>query len=329
MRAIITGGTGFLGSRLAERLHRLGWDVTAAGRNEQAGQALSGQGIRFIRLDLRDREGVHRAVAGQDVIFHCAALSSAWGNYRDFYESNVLATEHLLHSARVHSVQRFVHVSTPSVYFNYKDQFDVAEDYVLPSRFASDYAATKYVAECRVRDAFAAGLPALIIRPRAIFGPGDPALFPRLMRANDRFGIPLVDGGNARIDLTYVDNVIDALLGCAHAPESLLGEVFNISNGEPVQFVDAVSRLFDQLGMVPRFRHISYRTANRLASGLESAYRLLRLRGEPPFTRYTIGVVSRSQTLDIGKARRMIGYEPQVSVDEGLARFAKWWLERP
>jgi nucleoside-diphosphate-sugar epimerase len=327
MKALVTGSTGFLGKRLAERLYGLGWDVTAVGRNEQAGIALSGAGIRFVKLDLRDREGVHRVVAGQDVVFHCAALSSAWGRYRDFYESNVTATEFLLDAARAHSVRRFVHVSTPSVYFNYTDQFNLTEDSELPSRFANDYTRTKYEAECRVRKAFAAGLPSLIIRPRAIFGPGDPALFPRLMRANDKFGIPLIDGGRALIDLTYVDNVVDALLCCSQASESALGETYNISNGEPVRFVDAVNRLFGKLGVTPRYRHLAYPTADRLAAGLETVYRLLRLRGEPPFTRYTIGVVSRSQTLDIGKAGRLLGYKPNVSVDEGLARFADWWRE--
>ncbi|WII40199.1 NAD-dependent epimerase/dehydratase family protein [Paenibacillus thiaminolyticus] len=163
-------------------------------------------------------------------------------------------------------------------------------------------------------------LSAIIPRPRALFGPGDRALFPRLMRANRERGIPLIDGGRALLDLTYVDNVAEALVCCARALESACGQVYNISNGEPIRFVDAVNRLFAEMG--PRYRRVPYRTAFGVAAGMEAMYRLFKLNGEPPLTRYSVGVVSRSQTLDIRKARQQLGYEPQVSLQEGFARFA-------
>lgn len=325
MKAVVTGATGFLGMCLARRLHQEGWDVTAVGRDKGRGALLTAYGIRFLPLDLCDKDAVVRAGERQHVVFHCAGQSTVWGTYADFHAGNVTATEHMIEAAQRHGAQRFVFVSTPSVYFDYTDRLDVGEDSELPARFANDYVRTKYLAEERVREAMKSGLSAIILRPRALFGPGDRALFPRLMRANRERGIPLIDGGRALLDLTYVDNVAEALICCASAPESACGQVYNISNGEPIRFIDAVNRLFAEMGETPRFRRVSYRTASGIAVGLEAVYRLLKLNGEPPITRYSVGVVSRSQTLDIRKAREQLGYEPQVSLQEGFARFAAWW----
>lgn len=328
MKALVTGGTGFLGMCLARRLQQSGWDVTAVGRDEGRGALLTAAGIRFLPLDLGDKDAVLRAGEQQHAVFHCAGLSTVWGKYADFYAGNVTATEHMIEAALRHRAQRFVFVSTPSVYFDYTDRLDVGEDSELPARFANDYARTKYMAEDRVREAMNRGLSAIILRPRALFGPGDRALFPRLMRANRQRGIPLIDGGRALLDLTYVDNVAEALLCCVKAPESACGQVYNISNGEPIRFVDAVHRLFAEMGETPRFRRVSYRTASGIAMGMEAVYRLLKVNGEPPLTRYSVGVVSRSQTLDIRKAKQQLGYEPQVSLQEGFARFAAWWKKQ-
>ncbi|WCF10892.1 NAD(P)-dependent oxidoreductase [Paenibacillus thiaminolyticus] len=325
MKALVTGATGFLGMCLARRLQQIGWDVTAVGRDQERGALLTSSGIRFLPLDLVDKDAVLRAGEEQQAVFHCAGLSTVWGRYADFYAGNVTATEHLLEAARRHGAQRFIFVSTPSVYFDYTDRFDVGEDSELPPRFVNDYARTKYMAEERVREAMNGGLSAIILRPRALFGPGDRALFPRLMRANRERGIPLIDGGRALLDLTYVDNVAEALVCCARAQESACGQVYNISNGEPIRFVDAVNRLFAEMGETPRYRRVPYRTAFGVAAGMEAMYRLFKLNGEPPLTRYSVGVVSRSQTLDIRKARQQLGYEPQVSLQEGFARFAAWW----
>ncbi|MDU5144241.1 MAG: NAD-dependent epimerase/dehydratase family protein [Paenibacillus dendritiformis] len=327
MKALVTGATGFLGMCLARRLHQTGWDVTAVGRDKERGALLTADGIRFLPLDLGDKEAVLRAGERQQAVFHCAGLSTVWGTYADFYAGNVAATEHMIEAAQRHGAQRFVLVSTPSVYFDYTDRLGVGEDSELPARFANDYVRTKYLAEERVREAMKDGLSAIILRPRALFGPGDRALFPRLMRANRERGIPLIDGGRALLDLTYVDNAAEALICCARAPESACGEVYNISNGEPIRFVDAVNRLFAEMGETPRYRRVPYRTAFGIAAGMEAAYRLFKLNGEPPFTRYSVGVVSRSQTLDIRKAREKLGYEPRVGLQEGFARFAAWWKQ--
>jgi nucleoside-diphosphate-sugar epimerase len=154
---------------------------------------------------------------------------------------------------------------------------------------------------------------------------GDTAILPRLIRANNRTGIPLIREGKASIDITYIDNAIDALLLCQSAPDSLLGRTFNITNGEPICVADLLDRLFSRLGYPCRLRPISYRTADWTASAMESISNLLLGGKEPILTRYTVGLLAFSQTLDITAAVRELGYQPHISIESGLDTFAQWW----
>lgn len=326
-RALVTGATGCLGRNLAVRLASEGWEVTAMGRDSGLGQSLQSEaeGIRFVRGDLRDKHAVEQACQGQDAVFHCAALSSPWGAYREFYGSNVEGTQNVADACLRSGVQRLIHVSTPSVYFGYVSRHMIHEDDPLPPRPANHYAATKRLAEQAVLQAHAEGMPSIIIRPRAIFGPHDRTLFPRIVAANAKSGVPMIDGGQAEIDLTCVDNVVDALLLCWKADEQALGRAYNISNGDPRPFKDVVADLFSMLELPLRTRRISLRTAYGAAAVLEGVHRLLPFLGEPMLTRYTVGSLAVTQTLDINDAKRKLGYTPRLSVDEGLRKFADWW----
>jgi len=325
-KAMVTGATGFLGQHVCMRLNQMGWQVTALGRNEDAGVKLEAQGIVFVQADLRDEEAIIRACAGQDAVFHCGALSSPWGPYREFQAINVDGTKHVAAGCLQHEVQRLIHISTPSIYFdNRHDRLGVREDAPLPSRPVNAYAATKLMAEQAVFQAFASGLSGLILRPRAIFGPLDRSLLPRLMRANESGGVPLFRGGNVKLDLTYVDNVVDAMLLGWEAPQQALGQAYNITNGEPAILRDVLKELFAMMDIPLRTREIPYSAAYGAAALMEWSHRLLPMLGEPPLTRYSVGVLARSQTLDIGLARERLGYIPQVSLQEGLKAFAEWW----
>ncbi|WP_262677595.1 NAD-dependent epimerase/dehydratase family protein [Paenibacillus sp. J5C2022] len=325
--ALVTGATGFVGKRLAGTLQRKGWQVTAFGRNEVAGKELEDAGITFIKGNLAHREIVMEACRDQDVVFHSGALSSPWGAYQQFYDSNVLGTKHIVEGCREGGARRLVHVSTPSIYMNYRDRLNVAEDSPLPRKAANHYAATKRVAEEIVQQAHIEGLPAIIIRPRAIFGPGDTTLLPRLIRANDEGGVPMFRGGRIMMDLTYVDNVVHALLLCADAPESALGAAYNITNQEPVILLEVLERLFRVLDKPLKRRKVPYPLAYGLAGLLEWKARLLGSEKEPLLTRYSVGALGRHQTLDNTRARNALGYMPQVSVEEGIVRYAEWWKQ--
>lgn len=324
-KALVTGATGFLGQHVCMRLSRMGWKVTGLGRNESAGAKLEEQGIRFVRADLRDEESVVRACAGQEAVFHCGALSSPWGPYRDFEAANVDGTRHVAAGCLKHDVRRLIHISTPSIYFDNRDRLDIRENDPLPVKPVNAYAATKLLAERVVFQAFEDGLPGLILRPRAIFGPLDRTLLPRLMRANESQGVPLINGGDALLDLTYVDNVVDAMLLGWGAPQGALGQAYNITNGEPAMLRDVLKELFAGMGTPLRTRNVPYPVAYGAAAFMEWSHRLLPALGEPALTRYSIGVLARSQTLDIALAREKLGFAPRVGLSEGLRAFAEWW----
>ncbi|MBB3109687.1 nucleoside-diphosphate-sugar epimerase [Paenibacillus phyllosphaerae] len=307
------------------RLSQLGWNVTGLGRNEAVGARLEAAGVRFVQADLRDAAAVARACAGQDAVFHCGALSTPWGDYREFQAVNVGGTRNVVDGCRKHGVQRLIHVSTPSIYFDYKDRIGIRESDALPAKPVNAYAATKLQAEHVVQEAFAQGLAGLILRPRAIFGPLDQAVFPRLMRANESQGVPLFRAGNVALDLTYVDNVVDAMLLGWEAPQEALGLAYNISNGEPVMLRDVLNELFAMMGTELRTRAIPYSVAYSAAALMEWSHRLLPKLGEPPLTRYSVSVLAYHQTLDITLARELLGYDPRIGLSDGLKAFAEWW----
>ncbi|TCS96857.1 NAD-dependent epimerase/dehydratase family protein [Hazenella coriacea] len=325
MKALVTGTTGFLGYALATRLHQMGWQVTATGRNQSIGEELVQQGISFVPADLNDQPSVMNLCQGQEVVFHCAALSSPWGPYQRFYEANVLGTRHIIQGCQEQQVKRLVHVSTPSIYFRFKDQLNISEQDPLPAQKVNAYAETKWLAEQEMDQAFQDGLSVVTIRPRALFGPRDQAIIPRLLKANEQRFIPLINGGQVWLDVTYVENVVDACLLCVESPTSTLGKKYNITNGEPMLLIELLEKVFAQLDQPMRTKKISFPTAYRLASMLEFLAKTIGFGKEPTLTKYTVGLLGMSQTLDISAAKTELGYQPRISIEEGLEEFIRWW----
>jgi nucleoside-diphosphate-sugar epimerase len=324
MKVLVTGATGFLGKALARRLQSRGDEVTALGRNTIVLAELEKEGIRPCRADLADGETIKAACHGHDVVFHAGALSSAWGPARLFYEANVIGTQNVIAGCEAARVRRLVYVSTPSIYFRFESRLDVREDAPLPAVAVNEYARTKLLAEQEVDRAFTRGLPVISIRPRAIFGEGDNAILPRLINRLQTGHMRVIGDGQNITDLTYVENVVDALLLCANAPEALLGYKYNITNGEPLPLWDLIRKVCEALGYEFPRRRISYPVALGLATGMEMVNSLLPGRPEPLLTRYMVGVLAKSTTLDISAARRDLGYAPRISVEEGFQRFMLW-----
>jgi nucleoside-diphosphate-sugar epimerase len=171
-----------------------------------------------------------------------------------------------------------------------------------------------------VQAAISQGLPAIIIRPRGIFGVGDLALLPRLLRASRSTGVPLLRSGRFWTDLTYIDNLIEALLLCREQNQELNGKIYNISNGEPIYFSDLLKLIGKQLDGGLRLKPMSRPVAYGIAAGLEVGHWVLRLAQEPVLTRYMVGVLGYSQTLDISRAKEELGYAPAVSLADGISR---------
>ncbi|MEW6404018.1 MAG: NAD-dependent epimerase/dehydratase family protein [Chloroflexota bacterium] len=320
MKALISGGTGFLGGKLARRLQSMGWDVTALGRKPAALGELQSQGIKAMRADLENQAEIIDACRGQEIVFHCGALSSPWGRAKDFYAANVLGSENVIRGCMDANVQRLVHVSTPSIYFRFTPRLNVREDAELPKP-VNAYARTKRIAESKIDQAHADGLPVITIRPRAIFGPGDTSILPRLLQRLEAGRMRIIGDGSNISDLTYVENVVDALILCAGAPVNTLGRKYNITNGEPVLLWPMIERLCKALKLKYPTRKLPYSVAHNLAWILESIYRFLPGQPEPPLTRYSVFVIAQSATLDISAARRDLNYSPRISVEAGVEEF--------
>jgi nucleoside-diphosphate-sugar epimerase len=323
MKVLVTGATGGLGRNLVERLHRDGHDVVATGRNRAVGAALSAHGIRFVVADITDMRAMVPLMKGREVVFHCAALSSPFGKAKDFYAANVTGTE-VIAIATAYNQARLVHVSTPSIYFDYRHRYNISEFEPLPRVFANTYAATKYEAEQRVlANVRSAGLSAIILRPRGIFGPHDQVLFPRILNAAKDGVVPLINGGQTVLDLTYVDNVVDAMLQAAEAHHINQGEAFNITNGQGVILGEALKTVFEHLGLPFKTKQVPYAVAKLAVEAWELQARITGR--EPRLTRYSLGVLRYDQTLDITRAKNNLGYAPKVSIADGLRRFAEWY----
>lgn len=324
MKIAITGATGFLGSHAARILGSRGHQITALGRNVEKGRKL---GVNFISGALSDSEMLERAFAGQDAVVHSAALSSPWGRPEEFYSANVIGTENVLKAARKAGVKRVVHISSPSIYVDFTDRENIREDAPLPEVPLNDYIRTKKIAEQKVDQAVREGLSVVTLRPQGIFGPGDEAIFPRIIRIARRGRFPMIGSGRNRIDITYVENVVDAIDCALEAPESRSGKKYNISNGEPVLNYEVIETILKKIGISFQFKRVPFQVAYGIGAAMEFTSRTLLNYKEPLLTRYSACVLAKSRTLSIDAARADLGYVPRVSVDEGVRRFVDWWRE--
>ncbi|MEA2328019.1 MAG: hypothetical protein QOE68_2978 [Thermoanaerobaculia bacterium] len=311
---LVTGATGFLGGHLARTLATKGFTIRALGRKPSVLAELSRRGIETQEIDLRDRDAIAAACAGIDVVVHAGALSAPWGRRSHFFDINVSGTEHVIAGCLRHGVSRLVHVSSPSVIFNGNDVVDATEDAPFPRRFLSLYSLTKKLAEDAVRGATA--LETVIIRPKAIFGPGDTALLPRLLAAGRAGRLPQIGDGINLVDLTYVDNVVHALTLAVIQPDAA-NRTFTITNGQPVLLWDVIRRMLAAAGCSIG-RRIPYSIAYAAAALMEAHARLTGT--EPLLTRYSVTILARTQTYCIDAARRWLGYEPIVTMEDGLDR---------
>jgi len=319
MRILVSGAAGFIGSHVVRRLAAAHHTVIAIGRQSK-GSSQGEHRVADLATDFLDP-----LLEGCDAIVHCAARAAPWGERTLFWRDNVLATERLLDAARrAGTVRRFVQISTPSIYFRYQNGENIAEAFMPPKRWPTYYAETKWVAECRVREAPMLG--PIILRPRAVFGPGDRAIVPRILAAVQRGVLILPNGGKALIDITCVDNVASAVEHALIADRECEGRAFNITNGEPLQVRDILTRLFSALKISVRFRSIPISLALMAARASEAMAKLRVGRPEPRLTTYGVGLLGYTQTLSLEAARIGLNYSPMVTINQGLERYAGWWL---
>lgn len=318
MNILVTGGTGFLGQHLVRALLLEGYVVRLMGRNlgSHDVQELLAAGAEPVKADLRDHAAVVEACRGAEVVFHVGALSAPWGLRSEFFSTNVEGTRSVIEGCRVHDVKRLVYVSSPSVVFDGRDQHDLGDDAPYPRRFASVYSLTKKLGEDLVNRA-APHIQTVILRPKAMFGPGDVALLPRLITAARRGRLPQIGNGLNRVDLTYVDNVVHALLLSLSAPQAV-GKTYTITNDEHPLLWEVIRYALDYLGLSTQLRRVPLPVAIAAAGAMEAVAAVTGK--EPTLTRYSAAILARTQTYNIEGARSDLGYAPQVSFAEGMQR---------
>jgi len=318
---LVTGGTGFLGRRIVERLLSQGRSVAVAGRTPAPD--LEARGVRFIRAALEDAAGMAAACRGMEAVYHVAAKVGVWGRHGDFYRANVLGTRAVIEGCRTHGVRRLIHTSTPSVVYNGRDLAGVDESLPLTTSCPSPYPLTKAAAEAEVLAAHGPGLSTVALRPHLIWGPGDPHLVPRILERARSGRLRIVGEGKNRVDMVHVENAADAHVAAERAisrqGSPAGGRAYFITNGEPVVLWEWVNGLLAALGEPPVTRKISLTAASALGRACEIAWSLLPVAAEPPMTRFIAAELAKDHWFDISAARRDLGYVPKVGMREGTA----------
>ncbi len=324
MKALVTGGGGYLGGAIVRALLARGDSVRSLARGDYP--QLAKLGVETVRGDLGDAATVSEAARGCEVVFHTAARTGIAGTRAQFERVNVEGTRNVLEACRAQRIERLVYTSTPSVVSAGGEVEGVDESAPYPERFEAEYPRTKAIAERLVLAANGPELRTVALRPHLIWGPGDTQLVARIVARAKAGRLRLVGDGKALIDVVFVDNAAEAHLLAADrlGPDSpVAGKAYFITQGEPVAVATMINAILAAAGLPPETRTIPPRAAWLAGWMLELVHRAFRPDQEPQMTRFVAKQLSTPHWFDISAARRDLGYSPRVSTEEGLRRLAE------
>jgi nucleoside-diphosphate-sugar epimerase len=320
MKILVTGGGGFVGGYVVERLLSRGYEVRSIGRSPQPG--LKAKGVEVICADLTDAAAVRAACVGVDAVFHVAAKAGVWGSWASFYEPNVIGSRNVVAACQAEGVERLVYTSTPSVVFNRQAISGAGEEMPYGRDWLCNYAHTKAIAEEETLASTSASLKIVALRPHLVFGPGDPHLLPRVIESVAKGRLKIVGKGDCRVDVSYVGNVADAHLNAFDAlearPETVSGKAYFISQGEPVELWPWLNHILESLGHPPLQKRMPLPLAYSAGAVAELLWRTFSLSGEPPITRFIAVELAKDHFFNIQAARDQIGYEAATSMSDAL-----------
>ncbi len=324
-RVVVTGGGGFIGSAVVRRLLAAGDRVTVIGRSKYP--ELSAMGVTCLQGDVSDQNFMDYALKGSDIVFHIAAKAGIWGRWREYEKTNILGTAVCINGCLKNGVPALVYTSTPSVVFGNRSLEGVDEKIPYARKPLCRYAASKIMAERLILRADSTRLRTTAIRPHLVWGPGDPHLVPRLLERGRAGKLKIVGTGFNRVDISYIDNVAQAhvlaadnLLGEANAG----GQAFFIGQEKPVFLWQWINELFAELGIEQVHNKVPLAAAYAVGSLLELVYTVLQRTAEPPMTRFVALQLAKSHWFSHAVARDLLGYVPEVSIEEGMKRLVRW-----
>jgi len=319
--AFVTGGSGFVGGALIERLRSEGWDVRALARSDAAARMVEERGAQAVRGELGDTGALTEGARACEVCFHAAAKVEDWGDPAEFERMNVLGTRNVIVACREAGVRRLVHVGTEAALMAGEPLVNVSEDAPLRPDSPALYSSSKAKAEALVRAANDSGLETVVVRPRFVWGRGDTTLLPALVEMVRKGRFRWIDGGRQLTDTTHIDNTAEGLwLAATQAPA---GGVYFVTDGEPVVFREFITAMLATQGVEIPEKTVPAHVASAGALVSERLWRVLRRPGSPPLTRFAVWVASQECTLDTSRARNEMGYEPRTTRAHGLAELAE------
>lgn len=318
MIVLATGASGFLGQAVVADLLAAGHEVRTLQRRP-SGVA----GARDVLGSVTDPVLVGRAVEGADAVVHLAAKVSLAGDVREFHAVNVEGTRTMLDAASQAGVARFVHISSPSVAHAGSSLAGAGADPADPVHARGEYARTKAEAELIALGRDSDAMRVVAVRPHLVWGPGDPQLIERIVARARRGTLPLLNGGTALIDTTYVDNAASGIVAALHRADAVGGRAYVLTNGEPRPVGDLMAGICRAAGApTPRLR-LPAAVAKIAGAAVEKIWQIRPGADEPPMTRFLAEQLSTAHWFDQTDIRRDLEWSPTVTIDEGLERLER------
>jgi nucleoside-diphosphate-sugar epimerase len=323
MKALVTGGGGFLGLYIVEQLLNRGDDVRVFCRGQY--DSLDQLDVEVVRGDIRDADAVTKACADIESVFHVAAIPGIWGPWERYHSINTLGTDNVIQACRSQQVSRLIYTSSPSVVFDGSDHVDADESLNYPDHWLCHYPHSKALAEQAVLQASSQHLKTVSLRPHLIWGPRDNHLIPRLIQRALSGRLRKVGDGTNVVSVSYVENVAHAHLLAEHAlreSDTAAGSPYFINEPEAVNLWNWIDDVLQLAGIAPVNRSVSLQTAWLAGAAMEIVWKLLRLKSEPLMTRFVASQLAGSHSYSIHAAETDFGYKPLFTMQEGLKRLA-------